>query len=121
MTGRQIFNICLVPWAPAGQITQRQYRCDTVRSSAVRTIPATAVPPIISVPMVTPVGTGNGTGGRSYRSTATSADRTSDNGAPQCTLAEGFVEGIIPTSKSRIKNSESFRISFPVVVRMIGI
>ena len=42
------------------------------------------------MPMVTSVGTGNGTGGRSYRSTATSANGTSDNSAPQSTLAEGF-------------------------------
>jgi hypothetical protein len=40
--------------------------------------------------MVTPVGTGNGTGGRSYRSTAPSANGTSDDSAPQCTLSEGF-------------------------------
>jgi hypothetical protein len=40
--------------------------------------------------MVTPMGTGNGTGGRPYRSTATSANGTSDHSAPQCTLAEGF-------------------------------
>ena len=122
MTGRQIFNMCLFPRAPAAQITSAAISVrHRVRSSALRTIPAAAVPPIISVRMVTPVGAGNGTGGCSYRSTATSANGTSDDSAPQCALTEGSVEGIIPTSESRIKNSESFRISFPVVVRMIGV
>jgi hypothetical protein len=40
--------------------------------------------------MVTPVGTGNSTRGSSYGSAATSANGTSDNRTPQCTLGVGF-------------------------------
>jgi hypothetical protein len=40
--------------------------------------------------MVTPVGTSNGSGGRSYGSAATPANGASDHRTPQCTLAEGF-------------------------------
>jgi hypothetical protein len=53
-------------------------------------LPATAVPPIISVRMVTPVSTGNSTGGSSYGSAATSANGASDNRTPQRTLGKGF-------------------------------
>jgi hypothetical protein len=61
-----------------------------VRPSAVRTIPAAAVPPIISMPMMTPVGTSDSSGGSSYGSAATTANGTSNNRTPQRALAKGF-------------------------------
>jgi hypothetical protein len=79
-----------------------------LRPSAGRTIPAAGVPPIISMPMVTSMGTGDSPGGGSYGSAATTANGTSNNRTPL--WPKDSVDGSVPASESRINNSESFRI-----------
>lgn len=77
----------LILWFPLTAVPMRH----AVRPSAARAIPAAAVPPIISMPMlISPVGTGDGSGRSSYGSTATTADGTTDDRTPKRALSIRF-------------------------------
>ena len=91
--------------------------CHDMRPSAAGAMPAPAVPPIITVPIIVPIvpmDTGNGSGGRAYGCAAPATDGAANNGASQGALRKGLRErNRYRKTKQEQQDQASFHVALP--------